>query len=759
MNAHRVLKALAIVMVGCAAGCTPNMAEQAPAAAPVQKKVSRASTEGVSLTATLPSGRVCRYSSLDREAADYYSRLTGGISASDAGEAGQLRVTGGVQAQPEQTEILQVAPGALCHSHKECPSGHACLAIPIDEWMRKNQVVIAAGAERSIAVCTNIANLACSSDLDCPDYEKCFGGHCAMCKADRDCRYGYRCQGGICQPKTGKPLCRTAAECGGGEICAFGKCMSLCGDVFDEGTCGELEVCQARSGFGLCVGRHAGSLYDIEDCLADDDVMLSKACVGKEIVDICKTDQDCQEGRCIDGRCALCTDDRACPQGLHCIDHVCGCLSDADCGTGFCSVTHECLACRDSQDCPGSQKCGYSLTWRSGEESFEFRCLECMRHADCGGDKPVCDPSGKCVQAECFSDAACCHAEKCKDHICADGRWPAKDGYSVEEIIHSETAYASLMQNVWSTEFCTKDDECNHIWSACNRKLHVCKVILPDGKLPLEELKNYSNEWMTHFCWRDSECPQGLVCNHSGICGCSEDSCGKGFACSEKFGCIPKDRQACGKLEYINYQCRCTQDAQCGDQKFCASNGACESLKDGRALYMEGLRWYQEYHGRSADEEKAYQYLESAAKLGNQDAMFKMANIYQALYDDHDARYDEDMHLKYLNLLDKNKNPDGMYLLAMHDIRRSLDDMDLDDNESLALETKGIKKLHQAAAAGSKRAMAELAERYSEGNAVPENIAKARRYARRYFMYHPKSSRTEEADRQLWDIWYRISEE
>ena len=753
-NFMRKLLILLIVgsVFGCSSGKTWQMSER------LDRELSGTGQAGMEMM-TMPNGRVCYYSSDDKAAAAYYdkrktatARLGGDTSANTS-----AKEETGMPSQNTPQKIADDSDVISCKVHKDCPAGYACLDAPAvaGKININGKYIPVTKRMSSLSVCVDMVNRKCSSDVDCPDYEKCFGGRCAMCKTDTDCRYGYRCASGICQPKSGQPACEKATDCGNGEICAFGKCTSICSANTDAGermTCRPQEVCQSRAGFGICVEASGATAYDAEDCLSDDDVELDSVCIGKKIFKKCQSDENCDE-QCVDGICTEmyeCSADNDCPQGLHCMNHACICTSDADCGTGYCSATHECVQCRTSEDCPDNQKCGYSRTYQNEEENISLQCLECMRNEDCGGDKPLCSPEGTCVAAECVTNSDCCYREECKDYICADDRWPVDDGYSYEEMVESSVHKLSSQMSCYRRETpCTKDDECDYD-EACNQSLYLCKRLWPGEKLPEKALEPYLTALITNFCWRDNECPQGQVCNSTGTCGCSGDSCGTGYVCSPKFGCIPTDRSVCGNLEYIDFKCRCTNDAQCGDEKFCASHGACESLTDSHALYLEGLRWSDHYHARNADSIKAMAYLDKAIVLGNKDAMLAMLDVYETLYNHNSQLYDEQKHLRYFKMLEKKKNPEGLYRFGMYYMNLSNDNMT--ESQIRNAEKKGIDYLNQAANAGSKVAQAELAVIYGEGAIVSKDVNKAKRFAHKYLKYVPGMVRNADSDGRVYEL-------
>lgn len=713
-------------------------------------------------TYQLDNGRVCEYRLDNPSASEYYARVAQIHGKVLIGPDGQpVSVDAPEQsihpfanedssAMTPEMPLEPVAAGKACEAHSQCPPGHACLVSSVNKQDM---------ADDPVKVCTNMVRRSCSKELDCPDYEKCDSGRCVMCKANSDCRYGYKCSAGNCVPKDKAPVCKNTSDCKNGELCVFGACAAFC----DSSTpCQGDKACQGVTGVGLCLSTHS-ELYsdlDIAECLTNDDVPIEYACYQMDTAQVCEGDvynvhyRACDKDHCVNGMCVECLKDEDCSDGLRCIDNSCGCLSDSDCKAGLvCSRTHVCVSCRNSSECPDMLKCGYPPEWRmTGRKNSNAvlpQCLECMNNQDCGPDKPVCNENGQCVTGECATDWDCCYSEKCLAGKCSGENIRYEAGETLEE--YRKNALRGFDENIESEHsytLCNTNDECKYD-EACNQKLHYCKKIRVGQKVAPKELKYY-RELGTQFCWRDGECSPGEVCNDRGICGCSRNSCGEGYACSSDFGCIPKDPKVCGNLVYKNYKCLCTEDAQCGNQKFCASNGVCQSLHDADALYLEGLRWGKAYHGRRADDAKSIDYLEKAIKLNHQEALLALVENYNDCYKVEMDDYDKAKHNAYLKKLENLKNPEGLLLIADHYEDMSYIEDDLSEKQKKALENKSIAYLHKAADGGSKRAIGKLITYYMDGTIRIRSerglMANIQRYLNLYYKYIPGKIRCDTYD-------------
>lgn len=110
--------------------------------------------------------------------------------------------------------------------------------------------------------------------------------------------------------------------------------------------CDDDEVCQEKNEVcvdGLCRQcRHDAQCKKLDACLG---------CQANECVKVpgcCKSDIDCPEGHCVEGRCAapMCTVNSDCPDGERCKNGRCvtqtGCSMDSDCPAGLRCKNGEC---------------------------------------------------------------------------------------------------------------------------------------------------------------------------------------------------------------------------------------------------------------------------------------------------------------------------------------------------------------------------------------------------------------------------------
>lgn len=109
--------------------------------------------------------------------------------------------------------------------------------------------------------------------------------------------------------------------------------------------CDDDETC--RSHREVCVDGHCRQCRDDSQCSQLDACMTCQAneCVRKP--DCCKSDVDCPEGRCQNGKCAPeCQVNSDCPDGLKCNKGRCteqtGCTDDSQCPSGLKCKAGEC---------------------------------------------------------------------------------------------------------------------------------------------------------------------------------------------------------------------------------------------------------------------------------------------------------------------------------------------------------------------------------------------------------------------------------
>ncbi len=230
------------------------------------------------------TGHVCHYKKSVPYQVEYYGKLEQARQNPAAVENDQNKAVPPAQLKPlvPKSNTNDVADeirktGDPCQYHDECPPGNACLErnVPENEASdddSENNL----GTEYPPKYCTNMVGLSCKSELDCPDYEKCFGGKCAMCKTNNDCRSGFTCKSGSCFPKSGNPECKKATDCGAGEVCLFGKCSKFCG------FCDENQTCQNKNAIsvGVCITNQPEMFSgpDFPFCMTDNELPYDSVC-------------------------------------------------------------------------------------------------------------------------------------------------------------------------------------------------------------------------------------------------------------------------------------------------------------------------------------------------------------------------------------------------------------------------------------------------------------------------------------------------
>ncbi|MBO4351593.1 MAG: sel1 repeat family protein [Proteobacteria bacterium] len=738
----------------------------------------------------LSNGRICSYNPKNSFEASFYQKAQ---ARKEAKSVPNADISADNADTIEETALPKVEAGQTCQAHNQCPPGHACMY----QSESKNPET---GKIEYILACTNMVSRECATDLDCPEYEKCFDNHCAMCKTDADCRYGNTCSKGACFPKNEPAKCQEATDCSYGEICLYGECSAFC-----HNTCADGKTCQGTVGIGVCLDTHAQqySTLDKKWCLSNEDAELNYVCLNHESRKACMNDTDCPDGRqCLNSICQECTQDSECKHG-RCINSICGCSSDEDCyGSSRCSDNHQCVACLSDSDCPGgkcneenkcaecvtSSDCAKGMVCGNPPGWIEYdtpKCIQCVSDEDCSSETPFCNAKGKCEPIQCTDVLDCCYGEYCIHNQCKAiqmdlvGLRPTdsyaktfKDealpkGHTADADIQKQATRRSKLREMGyyttTPNYCTAHDECDS-GSWCNKSLHICmdthrqKYLNPEFSYYLSGQISYNDIiYTSDFCWHDSDCPSGQVCSDFGICGCNRDSCGEGYECSARFGCINLDESLCGTLEQKDNKCRCHEDSQCGEDHFCASNGTCESVKDPEILFLEGLRWSAAYHGRIKNREKTIEYLQKSANLGNDEAKLTLA----IEYINEDASYAQGITL--LNELIQINHPEACYQYAL----LLNDGIIKPDAEPI---DKGILVyLEKAANAGHTYAQALLAALYSGYNKslhfhdyseidinklnIQPDKAKAETYYNMFFTYTPSKYRSDEMDSLLKSIF------
>jgi len=184
---------------------------------------------------------------------------------------------------------------------------------------------------------------------------------------------------------------------------------------------------------------------------ADGFVCIERECVPMQSE--CVSDNDCPDGRCLNGSCVECIEDTDCPGNQDCNNHYCvpetctpscfgkecgsngcggtcgtcdpgttcdavngncvrdlECTSDNDCPDGRCH-NGACVECILDTDCPGNQDCIYD---HCVPETCTPSCFgkECGSN-ECGGTCGTCDPGTTCDAGICVPDPSPTYSVTC----------------------------------------------------------------------------------------------------------------------------------------------------------------------------------------------------------------------------------------------------------------------------------------------------------------------------------------------------------
>lgn len=417
----------------------------------------------------------------------------------------------GTSCVPDNGPLPGLEDGAPCTSHKMCHPGSACIQ----------------------NVCVKAQNKSCSSDLECPEFDRCIQGKCAECGSNKDCNEGLKCNShGVCVPEKNMVVrCESVRDCGQGEICRNGICHAFCtgntGDCNDDGSC----VSMNNMLTGICVSKDAGKVgYSCsgDTCEFECDegkVFLNGTCYKAR----CTKDSQCDDDKyCADGRCKPkeCKVNDDCKHGV-CNHFVCECQNDAECGEGYsCSenqckeyecnterdcwrgdnqkcVNHVCVDCVTNADCSDGKSCipkvssnGSSCLngeWDYGEihKSNHLICAECTKDSDCPSDKPSCDMY-KNICVECSKPSDCKEGFTCNcSHQCkpmSENEKASKPQPTCHSNAECDADQYCSYENkcAQAAKKCTSDDECDNK-SKCNKfgfctakPLKVMGMTIPD---------------------------------------------------------------------------------------------------------------------------------------------------------------------------------------------------------------------------------------------------------------------------------------
>ncbi|MEC7751282.1 MAG: hypothetical protein VX405_07260 [Myxococcota bacterium] len=277
----------------------------------------------------------------------------------------------------------------------------------------------------------------CAEDADCPDRYVCDSDKniCVEgapepqveCRDDEDCDRGLRCVASRCEPPAEiDGLCGEDSDCDDNMICDEQQCRP--GECTPDRGCDDEEECvhgrcrpvdpsdcmeEGCPGDAVC---HP----DLRRCLDPDPDQC------RENGD-CRRNQQCVEGRCVDGRAEVCEADEDCDLGLICdpLLHTCRpqvgetCANDEDCG-----IDERCQAVnRDTRRCV-SFPCLDDVQCRARGgvcDEDTNRCIpddrpgcdtdrDCERNELCNRNARRCEPK---AEGTCFSDFDCEEGTRC----------------------------------------------------------------------------------------------------------------------------------------------------------------------------------------------------------------------------------------------------------------------------------------------------------------------------------------------------------
>lgn len=544
--------------------------------------------------------------------------------------------------------------GERCTSHQMCEPGAVCVQ---DK-------------------CKRIDKISCQSDLDCPEFDRCYEGKCAECMSDDHCGPGFSCNAhGVCVPSDPMVLhCDSAADCGRGQICLNGLCAFLCANHYD---CLALNderntYCGSKNDFlvGICSELDVRlSAYCTEDSCSyhcgKGFASLNGMCYPMK----CNQNDQCEDGKvCIDSRCRNCTQDAQCGDDRICNHNRCRkyeCESDADCGDENKCHQHRCMECLEDADCDENTKClkyktGNNLlcndetcTYEEIEQSEKLVCLECTEDSYCPKEKPYCDLDRN-ICTQCLGSVHCPKGYECTEDMCQENA----------DMDNHERPRMKMTSNR-----CTASEECEAgkicLFGSCtsDRKRHFCSdnSACPEGSvcntfygecvIPAEKtstdylldimLRPVSSALYTSKiskdCMHNSDCHVGHACHYLYMCGCvSDKSCGPHQVCNENLKCECASDEGCAPGFFCTevkdlfskreHMCLCSNDEVCGDGMFCDRAGKCKDENDAVELYYHAMDYHYGYiHPVSLD--KAVKYYTKSEKLGNPLAAIQLALI------------------------------------------------------------------------------------------------------------------------------------
>lgn len=150
------------------------------------------------------------------------------------------------------------------------------------------------------------------------------------------------------QPASAGPR-RALWACLASLFLAFALLASGCSKSYPN--CDDDKVCIEKG--EVCVDGLCRQCRNDSQCSKIDSCLTCSANECVKVANCCKSDVDCPNGRCVDGRCGApqCTANSDCPEGQRCKDGKCttqtGCSADSDCPNGLRCKNGECTTACD----------------------------------------------------------------------------------------------------------------------------------------------------------------------------------------------------------------------------------------------------------------------------------------------------------------------------------------------------------------------------------------------------------------------------
>ncbi len=349
----------------------------------------------------------------------------------------------------------------------------------------------------------------CSTDDECA--HRCVNRRCVECTGDYDCRDGGENEGHCVENRC--VYCQVDDDCPNSqynEKCVNGHCgfnwhcdPSRIGDGICDCGCGEQDPdCANTSDHELCVKTECwgSTASQIRDCSCSSNINCpsSAPICTRGVCYRCKTDNECGEGKVCapDGSCRNWTCDASAYNNGIC---DCGCGSvDPDCAVNaHCDQNHcpagqvpkagqlgDCTVCNVDSDCGNSGRCYYN-----------YRCVECLKHADCSdGAQCVnqhCVKGWHCDPYKYADDYQCDYGCGAEDYDCSDDiaskEWHCKideDGiYAHMGDFGSSTLTGEFLANARIHCPCLSASDCPTAAPICDH--YLCLQCLDDGDCSL----------------------------------------------------------------------------------------------------------------------------------------------------------------------------------------------------------------------------------------------------------------------------------